>query len=84
MVFLVTYVVPKFAELYSSMSAKLPAMTRILIAIGTTARNYIVLFAGALVGGDRSAFRWWADANRRRGEGGPREAASCRWWARSG
>ena len=39
MVFLVTYVVPTFAGLYSSMQAKLPAMTVYLIAIGTTARS---------------------------------------------
>ena len=52
MVFLVTYVVPTFATLYSSMQAKLPAMTRWLIAIGTTARSYILVFAAALVGGD--------------------------------
>ena len=42
-VFLVTYVVPNFAVLYSSMQAKLPAPTRILIAVGTTARSYVLL-----------------------------------------
>src|SRR3982751_6940556 len=47
-VFLVTYVVPNFASLYSSMEAKLPAATRILIAVGTTARSY-VLFGIAAV-----------------------------------
>src|SRR5215510_5565314 len=36
-VFLVTWVVPNFAQLYSSMHASLPQMTVILIAIGTTA-----------------------------------------------
>ena len=40
-VFLVTYVVPNFAVLYATMDAQLPAPTRILIAIGTTARNYV-------------------------------------------
>ncbi len=49
MVFLVTYVVPSFAELYTSMSAKLPTVTLFLIAIGTTARAYVVVGAGALV-----------------------------------
>jgi type IV pilus assembly protein PilC len=48
-VFLVTYVVPNFAELYKSMQAKLPAPTRILIAVGTTARSYILLGFAALV-----------------------------------
>jgi type IV pilus assembly protein PilC len=59
MVFLVTYVVPTFATLYSSMQAKLPPMTEVLIAIGTTARAYIVLAAVALFGGI-VVFRWWA------------------------
>ena len=38
LVFLVTYVVPTFATLYASMNAQLPALTVLLIAIGTTAR----------------------------------------------
>ncbi|MGA2270684.1 MAG: type II secretion system F family protein [Bryobacteraceae bacterium] len=59
MVFLVTYVVPTFATLYTTMNAKLPAMTVWLIAIGTTARSYILVFAGVLVGGI-FLFRWWA------------------------
>jgi type IV pilus assembly protein PilC len=59
MIFLVTYVVPTFATLYTSMEAQLPRMTVILIAIGTTARNYILAFGGLLVAGI-FAFRWWA------------------------
>jgi len=49
--FLITYVVPNFAELYSSMSAKLPAITVMLIAVGTSARSYIgFAFAGVVLG----------------------------------
>jgi len=59
MVFLVTYVVPTFASLYNSMQAKLPTMTVYLIAIGTTARSYILAIVGALIG-LIVAFRWWA------------------------
>jgi type IV pilus assembly protein PilC len=59
MVFLVTYVVPTFANLYSSMQAKLPIMTVYLIAVGTASQKYIVFFAAALVGGI-FLFRWWA------------------------
>ena len=59
MVFLVTYVVPTFANLYNSMQAKLPIMTVYLIAIGTASQKYIVFFAAALVGGI-FLFRWWA------------------------
>ena len=57
-VFLVTYVVPNFAELYKSMQANLPAPTRILIAVGTTARNYILLGFAALAGAVVAAWLW--------------------------
>ncbi len=57
--FLVTYVVPNFAELYNSMNAQLPAITQILIAVGTTAKDYIlVAFAGLIVAS--VAFYFWA------------------------
>jgi len=59
MVFLVTFVVPKFAELYRSMSAQLPATTQILIAVGTTARNYILAGVLGLVAAG-IAFRYWS------------------------
>ena len=48
-VFLITFVVPNFAGLYQSMQAQLPAPTLILIAIGTTARSYVLLGVAALV-----------------------------------
>jgi type IV pilus assembly protein PilC len=64
-VFLITYVVPSFAQLYSSMEASLPAMTQVLIAVGTTARGYVLLITGCLVVGF-IVFRLWArtDAGR--------------------
>jgi type IV pilus assembly protein PilC len=49
LVFLVTYVVPNFAQLYSSMSARLPTVTQVLIAVGTTARSYVLVFFAAVV-----------------------------------
>jgi type IV pilus assembly protein PilC len=58
-VFLVTYVVPNFAVLYATMDAQLPAPTRILIAIGTTARNYVLLGFAALVA-SIFGFRYWS------------------------
>jgi type IV pilus assembly protein PilC len=58
MVFLVTYVVPTFANLYNSMQAKLPIMTVYLIAIGTASQKYIVFFVAGLVGAI-FLFRWW-------------------------
>jgi len=63
MVFLVTFVVPKFAELYSSMGAQLPAATRILIAVGTTARNYVLFGFFTLIVA-AVAFRFWAKTDK--------------------
>lgn len=48
-VFLVTFVVPRFAELYSTTNAELPAPTRILISVGLAAEQFIVAGAVALV-----------------------------------
>jgi type IV pilus assembly protein PilC len=59
MVFLVTFVVPKFAELYHSMSAQLPVATQILIAVGTTARNYILFGVLGLIAAG-ILFRFWS------------------------
>lgn len=54
LVFLMTYVVPQFADLYSSLNAKLPAMTVFMLGIGTGIRQYyyvILLVLLALVFG---------------------------------
>jgi type IV pilus assembly protein PilC len=59
MVFLITYVVPTFAGLYSSMQATLPPMTEFLIALGTTAQNYVIGGFAALVVAV-FAFRLWS------------------------
>jgi type IV pilus assembly protein PilC len=58
-IFLVTYVVPNFAQLYGSMQADLPLMTQVLIAVGTTARSYVLLMAAVLVGAG-IGFRIWS------------------------
>ena len=63
MVFLITYVVPSFAELYRSMSAQLPIATQILIAVGTTARNYILGAVAALILA-AIGFRFWAKTDK--------------------
>ncbi|HEY6344671.1 MAG TPA: type II secretion system F family protein [Bryobacteraceae bacterium] len=57
--FLVTYVVPNFAQLYSSMGSRLPAPTQILISIGTTARGYVVFGFICLILA-LLLFRYWA------------------------
>ena len=59
MVFLVTYVVPTFASLYTTMQATLPGMTVLLINIGSAARSYIVYFAAGLIAAI-FLFRWWS------------------------
>jgi type IV pilus assembly protein PilC len=56
--FLITYVVPNFAELYTSMSAKLPSITLFLIAIGTTARSYILIGVALLAVAGVALFLW--------------------------
>ncbi len=57
-VFLVTYVVPNFAALYSSMDAKLPAATMVLIAVGTTARGYVLIGMDVLIFAAVAAYFW--------------------------
>ena len=56
--FLVTYVVPQFAERYSSMDAKLPALTVYLIAVGTAARDYVLLLLAIIFGGGAGVYFW--------------------------
>lgn len=50
-VFLVTFVVPRFASLYQTTNAELPVLTRYLIAFGMGAQEYIVIGVLALTGG---------------------------------
>ncbi|MBV9574185.1 MAG: type II secretion system F family protein, partial [Acidobacteriales bacterium] len=57
-VFLVTYVVPNFASLYNSMGATLPLATSVLIAVGTTARNYVLAGFGLLVLAIGATYLW--------------------------
>jgi type IV pilus assembly protein PilC len=56
--FLITYVVPNFAALYNSMQAQLPAATRLLIAIGTTARAQILVGIDLLIFGGVAIYFW--------------------------
>lgn len=47
--FLVTYVVPQFAQLFSSLNAQLPSITVFMLSVGTFARKYILLVIAALI-----------------------------------
>jgi type IV pilus assembly protein PilC len=50
LIFLITYVVPKFADLYSSLEVQLPAITVFMLSIGVNAQKYawVVLVVGAV------------------------------------
>lgn len=47
--FLMTYVVPQFADLYSQLNAQLPSVTVFMLGIGTGIRNYYYLILGGIV-----------------------------------
>ena len=58
LIFLVTYVVPQFAKLYSDMNAELPSITLIMLAIGTHAQRYAPLVGIAVVVGVLTLWQW--------------------------
>src|SRR5262249_16292863 len=47
--FLITYVVPRFAQLYAEFDADLPVMTKTLLAIGTGLQSYLYIIAPAVI-----------------------------------
>ena len=49
LVFLVTYVVPQFAKLYQDLNAQLPAITLLMLNVGTNAQKYAPVAAVGLV-----------------------------------
>ena len=54
--FLFTYVVPKFAELFNSLDAKLPAITLFMLSVGVNAQKYFPFIAVGLV---LAGFLFW-------------------------
>jgi type IV pilus assembly protein PilC len=46
--FLVTYVVPQFAQLFSSLNAELPPLTVFMLSVGNFSRQYIVFIIPAI------------------------------------
>jgi len=48
--FLMTYVVPQFAALYSSLNAKLPSITVFMLGVGNGIRNYYYLILAGIAG----------------------------------
>ena len=57
-IFLITFVVPRFAELYEQLGTKLPALTIFLLALGRDAQSYGIYFAAALALIGFLLFRW--------------------------
>jgi len=47
---ILTYVIPKFAELYADLNTPLPVTTRLLIAVSSTIRGHLALVVPALLG----------------------------------
>src|SRR6201988_2169196 len=56
--FLFTFVVPKFAELFNSLDAKLPALTLFMLAVGLHAQKYAPFLAVGLVVLGFGIMRW--------------------------
>ena len=48
--FLVTYVIPKFADLYNQLNAELPAITKVLLAIGIAVQSYFYIVFPIIIG----------------------------------
>src|SRR5205809_5005385 len=58
LVFLITYVVPEFAKLFENLNAKLPAITVLMLAVGTNAQKYAPILAIAFVLLALFVWRW--------------------------
>jgi type IV pilus assembly protein PilC len=58
MTFLITFVVPQFANLYNQLGSELPPMTALMLAIGVNARHYFFYTLLALIGGGFLLWRW--------------------------
>jgi type IV pilus assembly protein PilC len=57
-IFLITFVVPRFAELYDQLGTKLPALTTFLLALGKDAQSYGIYVAALLALLVYLAIRW--------------------------
>jgi len=56
--FLFTYVVPQFAELYRSMNAQLPNITKLMLAFGTTVKGYFYIVFPTVIALIVAAVAW--------------------------
>ena len=82
-VFLVTYVVPEFAKLFENLNAKLPAITVMMLAIGTRAQKLAPFLAiGVVV--VAAIVLAMEEHGSRRGAARFRHFEDCRCWVTSG
>ncbi len=58
MTFLITYVVPQFANLYRQLDTPLPAMTMLMLSVGTHAQQYAPYVALCLIIAGFFLWRW--------------------------
>src|SRR5246500_5413748 len=58
LIFLITYVVPKFADLFNNLGAQLPAITVFMLAVGLNAQKYAWAIGLILVIGISLFWRW--------------------------
>jgi len=58
--FLMTFVVPKFVQVYADMGSELPGPTKLLMAVSGAMRTYWYLFLLALVAAIFGLKAWWA------------------------
>jgi len=58
LIFLITYVVPKFADLFNNLGAELPAITVFMLAVGLNAQKYAWAVVLGLVVGGFLLWRW--------------------------
>src|SRR6267142_622814 len=56
--FLITYVVPKFADLYKQFDAELPAITQLLLKVGTGIQGYFYIIGPAVFIAFLSVMAW--------------------------
>lgn len=56
--FMMTYVVPRFSELYDQLGAKLPAITVFMVSVGRTAQSYFVLALIAIIVGSIAIWQY--------------------------
>ncbi len=57
-IFLITFVVPRFATLYDQLGTKLPAMTMALMALGNGMQHYLLYAAPVLALAGYGIYRW--------------------------